>query len=105
QYTHHPGLADAFVHLDTEFLQLGSDEACRPLLLKPELGMGMDIPPPRRHVGGEALDLADQRHQATSNSPAAPMPPPMHMVTTTSLAPRRLPSISAWPTRRAPLMP
>ena len=35
-----------------------------------------------------------------SNSPAAPMPPPMHIVTTTCFAPRRLPSISAWPTRR-----
>ena len=34
---------------------------------------------------------------AISNSPAAPWPPPMHMVTTTRLAPRRLPSISAWP--------
>ena len=30
------------------------------------------------------------------------MPPPMHMVTTTYFAPRRLPSISAWPVRRAP---
>ena len=28
------------------------------------------------------------------------MPPPMHMVTTTCFAPRRLPSISAWPVRR-----
>ena len=37
---------------------------------------------------------------ASSNSPAAPMPPPMHIVTTTRLAPRRLPSISAWPVRR-----
>jgi len=42
---------------------------------------------------------------ATSNSPAAPIPPPMHMVTTTSFAPRRLPSMSAWPTSRAPLTP
>ena len=38
----------------------------------------------------------------TSNSPAAPMPPPMHIVTTTRLAPRRLPSMSAWPTSRWP---
>jgi len=36
----------------------------------------------------------------TSNTPAAPMPPPMHIVTSTRLAPRRLPSISAWPVRR-----
>ena len=42
---------------------------------------------------------------STSNSPAAPMPPPTHIVTTTYFAPRRLPSISAWPVRRAPDMP
>jgi hypothetical protein len=41
----------------------------------------------------------------TSNSPAAPIPPPMHMVTTTYFTPRRLPSISAWPTRRLPVIP
>jgi len=41
----------------------------------------------------------------TSNSPAAPMPPPMHMVTTTCFTPRRRPSISAWPTRREPETP
>mgnify|MGYP000933125057 CR=1 FL=1 len=45
------------------------------------------------------------RAHATSNRPAAPMPPPMHMVTTIFLAPRRLPSMSAWPTRRAPDTP
>src|SRR5476649_2790467 len=33
------------------------------------------------------------------------MPPPMHMVTTTSFAPRRLPSMSAWPVSRCPDMP
>ena len=43
--------------------------------------------------------------QSTSNTPAAPMPPPMHIVTHTRLAPRRLPSISAWPVRRWPLTP
>ena len=42
---------------------------------------------------------------STSNTPAAPMPPPMHMVTQTFLAPRRLPSISAWPVSRWPLTP
>src|SRR6267142_748964 len=40
-----------------------------------------------------------------SKSPAAPMPPPMHIVTTTCLTPRRLPSMSAWPVRRAPEAP
>ncbi len=45
------------------------------------------------------------RDHAISNSPAAPCPPPMHMVTTTYFAPRRLPSIRAWPARRAPDTP
>src|SRR6185436_11251046 len=49
----------------------------------------------RRHV-------ADQK---ISNSPAAPMPPPTHIVTTPYFAPRRLPSISRWPVMRAPDMP
>ena len=46
-----------------------------------------------------------RRSYRTSNSPAAPMPPPTHIVTTTYFAPRRLPSISAWPVQRAPVMP
>jgi hypothetical protein len=33
--------------------------------------------------------------QLASNSPAAPMPPPTHMVTTTWRAPSRLPASSA----------
>ena len=45
------------------------------------------------------------RDQTISNRPAAPWPPPMHMVTTTYLTPRRLPSISAWPVRREPVTP
>ena len=36
--------------------------------------------------------------QRTVKRPAAPMPPPMHIVTTTFLAPRRLPSMRMWPT-------
>src|SRR5699024_7421190 len=40
--------------------------------------------------------------EQTSKSPAAPMPPPTHMVTTTWRAPRRRPSSRAWPTSRAP---
>src|SRR3546814_8455143 len=47
----------------------------------------------------------DRLHQKTSNRPAAPWPPPMHMVTTAYLTPRRLPSMRAWPTQRAPVMP
>ena len=43
--------------------------------------------------------------QSTSNSPAAPIPPPTHIVTMTCFTPRRLPSMRAWPVMRAPLMP
>ena len=54
--------------------------------------------------------LLDKRDQvtaiySTSNNPAAPMPPPTHMVHTTKRAPRRFPSIRAWPTIRAPDIP
>lgn len=42
---------------------------------------------------------------STSNRPAAPMPPPTHIVTTTYFAPRRLPSIRACMVQRAPVMP
>src|SRR5262245_43460925 len=43
--------------------------------------------------------------QTISNRPAAPMPPPTHIVATTHRARRRLPSCKRWPTIRAPLMP
>ena len=43
--------------------------------------------------------------QKISNRPAAPMPPPTHMVTTADLAPRLLPSRSTWPTCREPAIP
>ena len=42
---------------------------------------------------------------AISNNAAAPIPPPMHMLTTTYLTPRLLPSSSAWPVVLAPVMP
>jgi len=54
---------------------------------------------PRNDIGGQ------RRRYPTSNNPAAPIPPPTHIVTTTYFAPRRLPSISAWPVIRAPDMP
>ena len=56
---------------------------------------------------GNASDptIRHQHGQRISKSPAAPMPPPMHIVTTPSLAPRRLPSISRWPVRRWPDTP
>lgn len=43
--------------------------------------------------------------QQISKSPAAPMPPATHMVTTAYFSPRRLASIKACPVRRAPVMP
>ena len=61
------------------------------------LGHPIDPPPPSRG--------RNKSHQSTSNNPAAPMPPPTHMVMTTYFSPRRLPSRRAWPTMRAPLMP
>ncbi len=54
---------------------------------------------------GRHFCLLREACYSTSNSPAAPMPPPTHMVTTTYFTPRRLPSSRAWPTMRAPLMP
>ncbi|MNO96080.1 hypothetical protein D3C76_877420 [compost metagenome] len=54
-------------------------------------------------LAGQGEDIVF--HQNTSNRPAAPMPPPTHMVTTTYFTPRRLPSSRACPTIRAPLMP
>src|SRR5690606_20283284 len=62
-----------------------------------------DAQPPRGIAGGGAVVVPAA--QATSNSPAAPMPPPMHIVTTARFAPRRLPSINACPVRRWPLTP
>ena len=53
-----------------------------------------------RAAGGAELSLKGEDLQAISNNPAAPMPPPTHIVTTTYLTPRRLPSIKAWPVRR-----
>lgn len=39
---------------------------------------------------------------STSNRPAAPIPPPIHMVTTTCLAPRRLPRCDRYDLRLEP---
>src|SRR3569833_2375143 len=52
-----------------------------------------------------APGMTEEAYCSTSNRPAAPMPPPTHIVTTAYLALRRRPSISAWPVRRAPDMP
>jgi hypothetical protein len=49
--------------------------------------------------------LASWLLHSTSKSPAAPIPPPTHIVTTTHRTWRRLPSISACPTMRAPDIP
>ena len=49
--------------------------------------------------------ISDKQLYRTSKSPAAPMPPPTHMVTTMYRTPRRLPSRRAWPTILAPDIP
>lgn len=59
---------------------------------------------PPAHVAPTAR-LRPALGHATSKRPAAPMPPPMHIVTTTYFTPRRFPSMSACPTMRAPLIP
>ena len=64
------------------------------------LAQGVHLQP----VVEQVIDDSAQAH-STSKIPAAPMPPPMHMVTATRLAPRRLPSIKAWPVKRWPLTP
>ena len=59
----------------------GTAGACQPA--QAPLGAG--------NAGGTpALPGTDARRQSASNRPAAPMPPPMRMVTTTFFAPRRL---------------
>src|SRR5207245_10428059 len=59
-----------------------------------------------RHEGGRGADRREVTGgYTTSKRPAAPIPPPMHIVTTTVFARRRLPSMSACPTRRAPDIP
>src|SRR6185369_592999 len=67
----------------------------------------------RRHRSGSSAarktDAADMKVSANayaiSNRPAAPMPPPMHIVTTTYLTPRPLPSSNACPVSRVPDTP
>src|ERR1700722_11455989 len=56
-------------------------------------------------ISSRQLRNAHTSPQKISNRPAAPMPPPTHMVTMPHLAPRRLPSTSTWPVMRAPDMP
>ncbi len=48
-----------------------------------------------KHSAFRRMQLTPAINQQTSNKPAAPIPMPTHMVTTTYFTPRRLPSISA----------
>jgi hypothetical protein len=57
------------------------------------------------HLSHSSVWLQLFGFQATSNSPATPMPPPRHMVMTTYLTLRRLLSIKACPTTLEPLIP
>ncbi len=56
----------------------------------------LDPSAPVRQVGPQLI---------ISKSPAAPIPPPMHMVTMPHLAFLRRPSIRIWPASRAPVIP
>ena len=53
----------------------------------------------------EPVNITLKEHYTTSNKPAAPIPPPTHMETTTYFAARRLPSSKICPVRRAPVIP
>ncbi len=70
------------------------------------IGLGLSESGSVRKSASIQLAIACGQHvQATSNSAAAPMPPPTHIVATTYFTPRRLPSINACPTTRTPVMP
>src|SRR5207249_5677725 len=55
------------------------------------------------HAGPRVVTV--DAHAPASNSPAAPWPPPMHMVTTPNRALRLSISLAMVPTRREPVMP
>jgi hypothetical protein len=50
------------VHFDAEGLQLGGDDCRGALLLEAELGMRVDVAPPRAHFALEAPDLLRDGH-------------------------------------------
>ena len=92
----------------SQVIELRADVAAIVLGMEPHVAqVGTNtLQMPRQQLQIDRLSHCQAiRDHATSNSPAAPMPPPMHIVQTTSLAPRRLPSISACPTMRAPDIP
>src|SRR5438477_270438 len=75
-----PGLADAAMHLDPKALELFGHQVGGALLLKAELGMGVDIAPPFGQLVVKAADLVDDRHgcsfgtaeRAVSGTPRLP---------------------------------
>ena len=54
--------------VDAELAQLVRHEGGRGVLLEAELGMGMEVPPPRRDVVVEAGDAVDHGHGSRSSS-------------------------------------
>ena len=59
QRADHAGAGEPFVHLEPEHAQLAGDEGGGAALLERELGMRMQVAPPRGHVvveGGDAID-------------------------------------------------
>ena len=56
QHAHHPGAADAAVHLEAERLELVGHDPRGARLLEAELGMGVDVAPPGGHLAVQARD-------------------------------------------------
>src|SRR5205814_7306788 len=80
QPSNETGLADAAMHLDPKALELFGHQVGGALLLKTELGMGVDIAPPFGQLVVKAADLVDERHgcsfgtaeRAASGTPTLP---------------------------------
>ena len=55
-------LADVALHRAAELGELGGDELRRAVLLEAQLGMGVQVPPPRRHLVMKRLDAIERLH-------------------------------------------
>src|SRR3546814_3855931 len=57
------GTAEAAMHLDAPFRQLGRHHVAGALLLEAEFGMGVQVAPPFGHLRRELGDAVDDRHE------------------------------------------
>ena len=62
QHADDAGLADLAMHGAAELGELGRDEVGGAMLLEAELGMRMQVPPPRRHLVVVRLDAIEGLH-------------------------------------------